>query len=276
MDPQTHSLWHPTRLMNIGSTLDRYSRHLGEGHRIRVGMEGDPFYPYRSTSDAPTGRVIALSRSTDGQTVDFTVKSDLDGTLLQMNNRSIHPTQIWEIDPEHLDTFRSSVMQHEERTASAPPDEESDLASIHHEADDPNDIQTDVKTLNRKISLLEAREKEWKDSLFPFFKGLAQDLVRVTKPDKQHDLTWANTFLSKYSEEETPSSDAGGRHGDPELFRAASKSSLRNAGLSPYREASSPPTKNSLRSRHDIPDSFSAAEYREPSVVSDNGDQRHG
>lgn len=103
----TEEIWSQERLRSISSVMERYSKHLAVGDRVRLGMEGDPCYMYRNAADAPVGTVVDVRRSShDDGTVDFSLS--LDGntsTLVHLNNRSVHPNSIWEIDPAYMGEF---------------------------------------------------------------------------------------------------------------------------------------------------------------------------
>lgn len=103
-------LWDPERLRIVGSIMERYSRHLAEGHKIRLGIEGDPCSVYRHAEEAPSGTVVNIQKSDrEGGITRFAVRLDSDDTLLELDNRSVDPTKIWEIHPDFIDEFRGSI-----------------------------------------------------------------------------------------------------------------------------------------------------------------------
>lgn len=91
----------------IHHVMERCSPFVKEGTRIRLGMEGDPCYAYRSTEDAPRGTVRSLSREDD--ILNFELKLD-EGDTIRLDNMSTHPRKTWEIEPEHAPTFRKAVL----------------------------------------------------------------------------------------------------------------------------------------------------------------------
>lgn len=103
----TEEIWNEERLRSISSVMERYSKHLAVGDRVRLGMEGDPCYMYRKAADAPVGTVVDIRRSSeDDAAVDFSLRLDGDtSTLVHLNNRSVHPNSIWEIDPAYMGEF---------------------------------------------------------------------------------------------------------------------------------------------------------------------------
>ena len=98
-------IWDSERLHTIGSIMSRYSPHMRNGVRVRIGCEGDPCGTFRA-ADAPVGTVENVRR--DGSKLHFDLHMP-DGTVRKMNNISIDPGDCWEIDPDYVETFRGHV-----------------------------------------------------------------------------------------------------------------------------------------------------------------------
>lgn len=100
-------IWDPERLALVGSVLNRYAAHLAPGHRIRMGLEGDPAGVYKG-ADAPCATVTDVRRDPSGA-VQFTAQMDGTHALVHLDNRNVAPDRIWEIEPAYLETFRGFV-----------------------------------------------------------------------------------------------------------------------------------------------------------------------
>lgn len=104
-------LWDPERISNIASVMSRYSQKLEEGDLIRLGIEGDPCYAYRSAEDAPVARVLSVQREEDGLVRFQAQEVGEHGKVLHMSNRAIDSKEVWEVLPSHLDTYRGRVLR---------------------------------------------------------------------------------------------------------------------------------------------------------------------
>lgn len=100
--------WDPERLQMVGSILSRYSAHIAPGHRIRLGMEGDPCSTYRSAEDAPRATVVDVRRETNGE-VHFRAQVDGSDSMLDLDNITVTANRLWEIDPDYIEEFRGQV-----------------------------------------------------------------------------------------------------------------------------------------------------------------------
>ena len=128
-----NKVWDLERLRTVGSILARYSAHLAEGHRVRLGLEGDPCSVYRNADDAPTGTVVQVNRPDDESgIVRFVAKMDADGSLVELDNCNVDPTKVWEIDPLFLDEFRGHIADD-----GMPPD----TLPVHSTRDDYEDYR---------------------------------------------------------------------------------------------------------------------------------------
>ena len=101
-------IWDTQRLQTIGEVMQQYAGHITVGDRLRLGMEGDPVYAYRSAADAPRGDVISVQRDDDGL-VSIQVKLN-DGSVEAVDNLSVDPRRVWEIDPAYLPTFTAKAI----------------------------------------------------------------------------------------------------------------------------------------------------------------------
>lgn len=127
----------PDRVSGMRSIMDRYSRHLQDGHRVRLGVEGDPYYPYRSGEAAPVGTVHDVARG-DGGRVDFKVTLDGSGEVRALHNLGIAPEEAWEINPDDLAAYRGA-------TTEAPPAAALDTAPLIARMDAMEDNLSELK-----------------------------------------------------------------------------------------------------------------------------------
>lgn len=173
MDP----LWDPERLRNVGHVLTRYSAHLAEGDRIRLGMEGDPCTPYRSADDAPRATVTEVTR--DGDHVRFRAQVDGSDELLDLDNRNV--SNVWEIDPDYLDTFRSHVEQ-------PPPEDEQ-------EKEYRSAIDSQLERLEQRLEDMETTNRAFRETMASTVRALAGDMMRSYRGGK---LEFAHQYADRY------------------------------------------------------------------------------
>lgn len=154
-------MWEPERLRIIGSVMRRYGEHLAVGDRVRLGLEGDQCFSYRSTEDAPKGTVVDVTRE-DGDRISFGVEMD-DGEVMRLDNQSIAPDRTWEIDPEYLDTFKQRL-------------------------DGVKQPTSDVAALEQRIATLET-------TMATALREMATDLYRASRGK---DPKFAKSYADRY------------------------------------------------------------------------------
>jgi hypothetical protein len=160
-----NNLWDPERLRIIGCIMERYSKHLAEGHRVRLGLEGDPHSIYRKAEDAPTGTVVSIQRpGVEGGMLRFAVKMDSDDTLIELDNRNVDPTRVWEIDPQFIDEFRGSII-------------------------DENDIEVHSNETKERFI-----DEDYRDETEARFTAIADQLSRVNDVNSDFRATTVSTL----------------------------------------------------------------------------------
>lgn len=102
------NVWDQGRLANVSSILSRYAEHLAPGHVIRLGMEGDPCAPYRSSGESPSATVLTVNRIDNGE-VRFRAQVTGTDTIVELDNVSVSPQALWEIHPDYIETYRGDV-----------------------------------------------------------------------------------------------------------------------------------------------------------------------
>lgn len=188
-------VWDPERLRRIGSVLERYGAHLKEGHRVRLGMEGDPCTPYRSIDEAPVGTVVSVEPpAVYGGLRRFTIKLDNDASLLTLDNRNVDPRGVWEIDPESLEEFRGSL---EETVAS-------EEASAIADAEYRGRMESYIETLQRELHQLREEEREFRSTTASTMRHIATDLLHVARGE---GLEWVPQYAAVYDEKKSGAVD---------------------------------------------------------------------
>ena len=242
-------LWDPERLSNIASVMSRYSQQLNIGDFIRLGIEGDPCYSYRSVDDAPVAKVRSLDRSEDGfvsfeaEITDANGQHDEQkyGQVVQLDNRRIDPKQVWEIPPFHLDTFRGRVLketakeEEEEVPQVSVPEAESELMFRNASESTASSWMTRLESLEKMVGKMAdkmERTSEYrgalqnvanleheidvlrKDTLLAV-RELCGDVLRTYRGERAE---FAETFANRYDsqEEEKHSSQEEEKHSSQE------------------------------------------------------------
>ena len=189
--------WDPERLRIVGSVLTRYSEHLAPGHRIRLGMEGDPCTVYRSAEDAPGATVLDVTR--DGDEVRFRAERDDTGEVVERSNRDIAPDKLWEIHPDYLDTFRAHVEAGEDDDPPYAGDalarKVDDLATRLESLESVRDEYRSADTLSSKFEEAEAANRAFRETMASTVRALAGDLMRTARGE---GIEFAHQYADRY------------------------------------------------------------------------------
>ena len=177
--------WDPTRIRNFMHVMGTYARHLEDGHRVRLGIEGDPCDPYRGASDEERyGTVEQLSR--DGEKVDFAVRLD-NGDVVRRNNYVVLGTNGWEVSPrpEDAEGFRGAVR----RTVGS----EVSVTDETHDA-----LLRRVEQFDLRLRALEeqsAHDVEFRGTTAATARQLADDLMALSEGQP---LRFAKSYAEQY------------------------------------------------------------------------------
>lgn len=185
------SLWDSERLQNVGWIMSRYSDHVMNGDVIRRGIEGDPCNTYRGSEDVPHGTVTRVERNDDGF-VRFWATMD-DGEEMEFDNRNIAPNRVWEIHPDHIDSFRSRVLGESGRGGVVIDSEPEEI----HRGDDEfrSSMETHVVTLDERLKRMENAESELERTIASAVRHLAGDLMRTYRGEQpEFALRYADRY----------------------------------------------------------------------------------
>ena len=195
--------WDPERLRLVGSVLTRYAEHLAPGHRIRLGMEGDPCAVYRAADDAPGATVLDVTR--DGDVVRFRAQRDDTGEVIERSNRDVGADMLWEIHPDYLATFRAHVEASEgasdddayaglqSKVESQLSDFASRLATLEDSVRD--DYRSSETSLARKFEEAEAANRAFRETMASTVRALAGDLMRTARGE---GIEFAHQYADRY------------------------------------------------------------------------------
>jgi hypothetical protein len=157
-----NDLWDPERLKTVGSIMNRYSEHLAPGHRIRLGLEGDPCNPYRGDS-APVAVVKDVDRK-EGNKVTFRAVVESTGEVLTLNNSDVSADKTWEIHPDYIETFRGHIMGDSES---------EEITALKTKVTELETIVTNMKA--------EFRGSDLRETLATTVRELAGDMMRMSQ-----------------------------------------------------------------------------------------------
>lgn len=172
------SIWDSERISNIGWILSRYSEHIQNGDRIRMGIEGDPCGAYRGEDEAPCGTVTSVTRSDDGF-VQFNMRLDTSGEEVSLDNRNVAPEKVWEVHPDFVETFRGRVHGPDEDDGDA--EEPSEKEEEHEEPSDDfrSAVETRVESLGERLQRMETVGSELERTIASAVRELCGDLMRT-------------------------------------------------------------------------------------------------
>lgn len=162
----TSDLLEPSRIETLCRIMSRYGAHLRVDDKIRVGIEGDPCNVFRSVDDAPCATVIDVERRDDGF-VKFKARFDESREVVEFNNRSFDPRQVWEIHPDHLETF--SVHASESQGSYRGEDSTHNSRHSTHETDARVEelsarLSSFTKDMSERIAALEDSQNNFRGS----------------------------------------------------------------------------------------------------------------
>ena len=193
------ALWDAERLRNVGSVLARYGAHIAPGHRVRLGMEGDPCAVYRAAADAPCATVLDVQRDPASGFVRFRAQLDGSPAVVELDNRSVSPEKLWEIAPDYLDTFRAHV-----DAASAEPDapepDAPDAPDAPEPAPEPDALDAYRSAVDDELGRFRGQLDELREDLRSAVRELSGDVMRAARGEQtefaqryvdRHDLAVA-------------------------------------------------------------------------------------
>jgi len=180
-------LWDPERLRGIASILNRYSAHLQPGHKIRLGVEGDPCSSYRSADESPVATVTEVERRDDGY-VSFAAQLDESGEVIQLDNRDIE--KVWELHPSSENAFREAM---EQQVTQTPPAIDVDEVK----RDVVGSVQEIVQQVRAEHEEVMASHKELKEAYADAIHNLSKDIFLVYN---KCPPVFAKEFVRMYEE----------------------------------------------------------------------------
>lgn len=194
------SPWDPERLRIVGSVMTRYSEHLAPGHRIRLGMEGDPCADtYRAADDAPAATVLEVIKR--GDTVEFTARRDDTGETIHRNNTSVAPNDLWEIHPDFVDAYRAHVNRADEEE-----DEDrytgggaAELKELQRRVETLESVRDEYRSSSTSLSSqfeeAEATNRAFRETMASTVRALAGDLMRAARGET---IEFAHQYADRY------------------------------------------------------------------------------
>ena len=183
------TVWDPERVKTVGTILSRYSEHLKPGNRVRRHIEGDPFSPAANDpSSASCGTVTQIARKDGSDRIDFEVTFD-DGTTARLDNMSLDPERVWEIEPAFLDTFRGQIASYSNETEDRR-DDMGDESAVRHD-----DHFKGVSGIVQRIDKNEAAQQEFQKQVLETVRHLASDMMRLSKG---HEPEFVPMYADRY------------------------------------------------------------------------------
>ena len=185
-----NEVWNLERVAQIGTIMSRYADHVRVGHRVRLGIEGDPCNVYRSAEDAPRGEVVRVDRGENGY-VEMDVRLE-SGESVQVDNRSVDPKRIWEIDPSFMTQFTTDAI------ASA--------AHLHVEKGEGEregggesqfrgEVYSMLNETTKQLKQLEDTESAFRKATTATIRHIVADLMNLASGNP---LSFAREYADKY------------------------------------------------------------------------------
>jgi len=179
---ENHDVWNSGRIEKISTIMNRYAEHVRVGHRLRLGIEGDPCNTYRSADDAPKGEVVRVDRGDDGY-VGIDMRLD-NGEHIHVDNRSVDPSRIWEVDPSNLAQFTNDAVGH----ASHERVNEEDRRFR-------GEIYSMITDTSKQLKELEDTESTFRKATTATIRHIVADLLNLASGNP---LAFAREYADKY------------------------------------------------------------------------------
>ena len=180
-------------------------------------MEGDPVSAFRSAEEAPSGRVLDVTRHEGGE---ISFRASVGDKVITLNNRDVDPARIWEIHPDHLSAFREDIFRGEEldneAEALAPADEDfAQKEEIQEDTPTPTQEAFEEKTqeireeqqkyrsaVDEHLQRIEAKleeqiekERHFRAAMAEAVRGLSDDMLRAQRGDA---VQFAEDYASSF------------------------------------------------------------------------------
>ena len=202
MNSDSSQLLDPERLRVISSIMSRYSEHLAPGHRIRLGMNGDPCAShYRSSTPRAGATVLDVHREANGE-VRFRARLDDSDATVELSNRSIAPGDLWEIHPDNAEEFRRSVEESLEQDEQDGQDEqggqdEPSSGEVTDAVDEAyrSSVQTQFSRLEKTLQDMEDSNRHFRETMASTVRALAGDLVLAARGNS---IEFSHQYADRY------------------------------------------------------------------------------
>lgn len=172
-------MWKSERLEAIGSVMERYSKYIRPGDRVRLTIEGDDMSPYRGSDivNAPCGTVREVTRFPGETRTEMQVEMDGTNELRMLDNMSVHPLSTWEIEPSYLEAFRGNVLEAQNESGI---DSDADDGRTSPPSSDMNPafraVETQIETQTEEL-------RRFQKDVMEMMRHMASDLMRVADGD---------------------------------------------------------------------------------------------
>lgn len=173
------SLWNSARLEAIGSVMERYSKYIRPGDRIRLTIEGDDMSPYRGADivNAPCGTVREVTRFPGETRTEMQVEMDDSNELKMLDNMSVYPLSTWEIEPSYLETFRGNVSQAQNESRIVSDIDDAGASGSMSELNPAfRAVETQIETQTEEL-------RRFQKDVMEMMRHMASDLMRVADGD---------------------------------------------------------------------------------------------
>jgi hypothetical protein len=114
----------------------------------------------------------------------FAVRLDADDTLIELDNRNIDPTKVWEIDPVFLPEYQNSIV----------PDVPSNEKSAF-DVEYRGETEARFTDLSGELSRIEKDNRDFQATTASMLRHIAADLLNISEGQK---LEFSKHYADKY------------------------------------------------------------------------------
>lgn len=208
-------LLQPRRLETLERIMSLYGKHLREGDKIRIGVEGDPCSRFRSANDAPGATVTQILERREDGFMRFLATMEGSGENHEFTNRSFDPDTVWELHPDAVDAFSKRVHNYRGEGASyRSSDDTSSISAIEEKVEGLYEkLAAITKDMSERLAALEESdhqsyrgevmdlgdmkesEKTFRETMASTIRALAGDTLRVARGEP---VEFAHQYVDRY------------------------------------------------------------------------------
>lgn len=182
------SIFDAERLSKIGQIMPRFSEHAQVGDEIMFGLEGDPQFPKDFETARPTGTIIKVKTTNQGNAFKVRMNS---GKIVHVPPNSVDPQRVWEFtDDAFAKVLERSIQKEspEPPAAAAMPDYRGTSESAQIQK-----LQDEIVAMKQSFEREVAETRNFNNTLIATINEISADVCKSNP-----DANFCKVFNSEY------------------------------------------------------------------------------